>query len=95
MYLTLTSLCFAHAMYFSNGIQCNLTTGFDPWVVSKKGLADLLGKEDTHFPAAYPQASNGGIREEKGNGREDSPEPWQDELRSLFPSVNISFGCKV
>ena len=77
--------------------------GFDPWDVSKQGLADLLETEGIGREEGCPDTVNGGT-EEKAEEEEREGEvvqtvpldssSWQDELRALFPTVNISFGGK-
>lgn len=75
-------------------------TGFDPWDVSARGLADLL--ETEHQPTAS-LAGGGGGSGTVGGATGTIPAPtvtldattnlsWQDELKTVFPNVNISFG---
>ena len=79
--------------------------GFDPWDESNKGLADLLETEET--TATMPSTIGREKRESKQQQEAEAvtssegelPLPssstsvasWQEEFRSVFPNVNISF----
>ena len=78
-------------------------SGFDPWDVSTRGLAALLETEQKpprSQPSPSPSPVVNGV--ELGGGRSglssavtlDSSTnlSWQDELKTVFPNVNISFG---
>ena len=66
--------------------------------MSKQGLADLLltegGRERSGGES--DRAVQNGVAEEGGRMGEGplavAEDSWQDELRSLFPNANISFG---
>ena len=78
--------------------------GFDPWDVSARGLADLLETEQN--PSQSHGMVNGeergrAVRREGGATTTPASLPtmdtttnlsWQDELKTVFPNVNISFG---
>ena len=81
-------------------------TGFDPWDVSTRGLAALLETEQKP-PHPHPSSSSSssssavnGVGQQRGRGGLSSAVTldsstnlsWQDELKSVFPNVNISFG---
>ena len=80
---------------------CYSLTGFDPWDVSARGLADLLETEQN--PSHSHGMVNGEERAKEG-GVSSTPASslptmdtttnlsWQDELKTVFPNVNISFG---
>ena len=79
----LPSVCMQNSDYqFSNH------SGFDPWDVSKQGLADLLETEAGMKHTATSPLSNG-LTTPLDSIQSPSVE---DEFRSLFPNVNISFG---
>ena len=78
--------------------------GFDPWDESSKGLADLLETEET--TATMPSTIGREKQESKQQQEADvtanegelplpssstSVASWQEEFRSVFPNVNISF----
>ena len=71
-------------------------TGFDPWDVSKRGLADLLEMEQK--PATVAMVNGVGGDKSKAiptstvSLETTSDLSWQDELKTIFPNVNISFG---
>ena len=90
-------------MYMRQGFAFSAVhslTGFDPWDVSARGLADLLETEQN------PSHSHGMVNgEERGKEGGVTSNPaslptmdattnlsWQDELKTVFPNVNISFG---
>ena len=78
-------------------------TGFDPWDESNKGLADLLETEET--TTSMPSSIGKEKRESKQQKQEvdavtsnegelplsTSLASWQEEFKSVFPNVNISF----
>ena len=77
-------------------------TGFDPWDESNKGLADLLETEET--TTSMPSSIGKEKRESKQQKEADtvtsnegelplstSLASWQEEFKSVFPNVNISF----
>ena len=87
---------------------CSFHSEFDPWDVSKQGLADLLQTEG-HSSTTANQHSTGfgmtrnglGGMETEGKGSattkgaassSTASNSWREELRALFPNVNISFG---
>ena len=76
--------------------------GFDPWDESNKGLADLLETEET--TTSMPSSIGKEKRESKQQKEADtvtsnegelplstSLASWQEEFKSVFPNVNISF----
>ena len=78
--------------------------GFDPWDESNKGLADLLETEET--TTSMPSSIGKEKRESKQQQEADavtsnegelplsaatSLASWQEEFKSVFPNVNISF----
>ena len=79
--------------------------GFDPWDESNKGLADLLETEETTATMSSTigrekreskqQQEAGGVTSNEGElplpSSSTSLTSWQEEFRSVFPNVNISF----
>ena len=94
-------------VYDSCTMQLYYSSGFDPWDESARGLAALLETEQQPSHSRLTASSTVNGPDRRGGGMIDTLASstgtfdsttnlsWQDELKTVFPNVNISFGGRL